>query len=249
MKSLALLVPFAMLLLAAVAAFAPATLLDARIDTATQGQLRLADAAGTVWSGRGLLTNAQRTWSLPISWKVDPLRIARGDRAITLQPAEGGDLPRGDIARRDATLALDGVVFTLPATALNGTIAAGDAMAFGGYVAFDAPHLVLSGNGGDGAATARWNGARVAGSAGALALGTVTATFAPRNGRIEGRVENRGGDVRIDGEFAWGNAGIEGNATLAALPSAPPTVVRALGAMGKPDANGDVRVQWRSGQL
>ena len=122
-------------------------------------------------------------------------------------------------------------------------------MAFGGHIAFDAPHLVLRGIGGDGTATARWTGARVAGSAGMLALGTVTADFAPRNDRIQGRVENRGGDVRIAGEFAWGNAGIEVNATLAALPSTPPSVLRALGVLGTPDANGVVRVQWRSGPL
>jgi len=249
MKSLALLFAFALLLLAALTLFAPATLLDARLVAATRGQLRLADAAGTVWSGRGLVTNAQRTWSLPISWKVDPLGIARGDWVVTLQAAEGGDLPRGDVAVRDATLALDGVAFTLPATAFIGTIAAGNAMAFGGYVAFDAPHMSFRGNGGDGFATARWSGARIAGNAGTLALGTVTANFAPRNGRLQGRVENRGGDVRIDGEFAWGNTGIEVSATLAALPSTPPAVVRALAALGTPDANGAVRVQWRSGQL
>jgi hypothetical protein len=71
--------------------------------------------------------------------------------------------------------------------------------------------------------------------------------IAPRNGRIQGRVENRGGDVRIDGEFAWGNSGIEVSATLAPLPSTPPAVIRALSALGTPDANGSVRVQWRGG--
>jgi peptidoglycan/LPS O-acetylase OafA/YrhL len=247
MRSFAVLIAFALLLLAAAAVFAPATLLDARLDTATQGQLRLADTAGTVWNGRGLVTNAQHTWSLPLSWKVDLLSLVRGDMAIMLQAAEGGDLPRGEVAWRDATLALDGVALTLPATALNGTRADSNTMAVGGYIAFDAPHVIWSGNGGDGAATARWSGARVAGNAGTLALGTVAVNFAPRNGRIQGHVENRGGDVGIDGEFAWGNAGVEISATLAPLPSTPPSVVRALGALGPRDANGAVRVQWRSG--
>ena len=249
MKALAFLVAFALLLLAAVALLAPATLLDARLDAATQGQLRLADAAGTVWSGRGLVTNSQRTWSVPIGWKIEPLRTLRGDRVVSLQAAEGGDLPRGDVAARDGTLALDGVAFALPATALSRMVMAGNAMALGGTIEFDARHLVLAGKGGDGAATARWTGARVAGSAGTLALGTVTANFAPRNDRIQGRIENRGGDARIAGEFAWSNAGIEVDATLAALPSTPAAVVRAMGALGTPDADGAVRVQWRSGPL
>ena len=247
MKILGVLVAVASLLLA-LAMFAPASLLDARLHAATQGHLRLADAAGTVWNGRGLVTSEPRTWSLPVSWKIDPLSVVRGDILIALQAPEGGDLPRGKVSWRDPTLTLDGVAFTLPAAALNGTIANGDAMALGGHIAFDAPHLSLGGNGGDGAATARWSGARVAGNAGMLALGTVTMNFAPRDGRIQGRVENRGGDARIDGEFALGSAGIDVNATLTPLGSTPPAVMRALGALGTPEASGAVGVQWRSGK-
>ena len=247
MRPTVVLIALASLLAVALAVFAPAALLDARLDAATQGRLRLVDTSGTVWTGRGLATSAQRTWSLPLGWKVDPLRLARGDVGVTLQPADAGDLPRGDITWRDAKLALDGVAFTLPATVLGAATGAGDALAFGGYLAFDAPHLTWSANGGDGAATVRWSGARVSGMTGALALGTVSANLAPRNGRIEGRVENRGGDVRIDGQFAWSPSGVDVNATLAALPSTPPAVVRALGALGTPDANGAVHVQWRSG--
>jgi general secretion pathway protein N len=247
MRPTAIVVALALLLAVALAVFAPAALLDARLDTATQGRLRLADTSGTVWNGRGVATDAQRTWSLPLGWKVDPLRLARGDVGVTLLPAEAGDLPRGVITWRDATLSLDGIAFTLPATVLGASTGAGNLMAFGGFLAFDAPHLSWSANGGDGSATVRWSGARVSGIAGNVALGTVSANLAPRNGRIEGRVENHGGDVRIDGDFAWSPAAIEVNATLAALPSAPPGVVRALGALGSPDATGAVHLQWRSG--
>jgi len=247
MRRTAIVVVLVALLAVAFAVFAPAALLDARLDSVTQGRLRLADTSGTVWSGRGIATNAQRTWSLPLGWKVDPLRLVRGDVGVTLQPTEAGDLPRGVIAWRDATLILDGVAFTLPATVLGASGGAGNLMAFGGFLAFDAPHLSWSASGGDGAATVQWSGARVSGMAGNIALGTVSANLAPRNGRIEGHVENRGGDVRIDGEFAWSPAAVEVNATLAPLPSTPPAVVRALGALGTPDANGAVHVQWRSG--
>ena len=64
----------------------------------------------------------------------------------------------------------------------------------------------------------------MAANAGTLALGTVTANCAPRDGRVQCRVENRGGDVRIDGEFSWSSAGVDVNATLSALPSTPPAV-------------------------
>ncbi len=52
MKLIAVLVAFAVLVVAAAAAFAPATLLDMRLDAATQGQLRLTNAEGSVWNGR-----------------------------------------------------------------------------------------------------------------------------------------------------------------------------------------------------
>lgn len=248
MKRLAVLAVVVLLLLAAFAAFAPAALLDARLDSATQGRVRLADASGTVWEGRGLLTDELRTWSVPVSFGVDPRSILRGEARMTLLAPDGGDLPHGDIAWRDATLALDGVAFTLPAAALNGAIAPANTVALGGYIAIDAPHAAWNGQGGEGAATVQWSGARIAGNDGSLALGTVIVNLAPRGDQIVGRIENRGGDVRVDGELAWSDAGIAANATLTPLPSTPPAVAHALAALGTPDAAGAVRVQWRVGQ-
>ena len=245
MKLIAVLIAFAVLVLAAAAAFAPATLLDMRLNAATQGQLRLAKAEGSVWNGQGQVTDAQRTWSLPIAWKVAPLEIARGGIAVALRDTGNAGDARGNFAWRDGTLTAEGVAFTVPA--FNGALAAGNAVVFGGTIAFDATHFSWSGNGGDGAATVRWSGARAASNAGAISLGTVTANCAPRDGRIQGRVENRGGDVRLDGDFTWSSTGVEVSATLSALPSTPPALVRALGTLGTPDASGAVHVQWRSG--
>ena len=49
-----------------------------------------------------------------------------------------------------------------------------------------------------------------------------TLNLAPRDGRLAGRIGNRGGDVRIDGDFAWGVDGIAVNvdADAAALDAA-----------------------------
>jgi general secretion pathway protein N len=234
------------LLLAASILFVPAVLLDGRLDAATQGHLRLADAAGTVWNGRGLITDAQRTWSLPVRWRIDPLSFLRGNPTLALEAADGGDLPRGHVGWGDAGVALDGVAFTLPAAVLNGTVAEASTLAFGGFVAVDAPHFRWSRNGGDGAATAQWTGARIAAAGGTLALGTVTTHFAPRNGRLMGMVENRGGDVRIDGEIALSDADAEVRVTLTPSLSGPSDVARTLSMLGTPDAAGAVHLQWRA---
>ena len=55
----------------------------------------------------------------------------------------------------------------------------------------------------------RWSGRTRSGHAATLALGTVTVNFAPREGGIQGRIENHGGDARIDGEMTLGSEGIE----------------------------------------
>ncbi len=248
MNRLAFLAAVALLLLAAFAAFAPATLLDARLQSATEGRLRLADASGTVWMGRGLLTDELRTWFVPVGFGVDPRSIMRGETRMTLRAPAGGDLPRGDIEWRDATLTFDGVAFALPAAVLNGAVAPADTLALGGYVALDARHVTWNGQGGEGAATAQWSGARIASNGGTLALGTVTLNLAPRGGQLVGRIGNQGGDVRVDGDLAWGVDGIAANVTLTPLPSTPPAVARVLAALGTPDAVGAVRVQWRAGQ-
>jgi hypothetical protein len=145
-----------------------------RLDAATQGQLRLANAEGSVWNGRGLVTNAQRTWSLPIAWKVAPLEIARGNFAITLRDAINGGDSRGNFAWRDDILTADGVALAVPSAAVGGAMAAGNAVALGGTMALDAAHFSWGRNAGDGAATVRWNGARAASDAGVISLGTIT---------------------------------------------------------------------------
>ena len=248
MKKFPVLVAVTLLLIAAIAYFMPAALLDARLDAVTQGQLRVADAAGTVWNGRGVVTGERRTWSLPISWKVDPWSLARGDAVIALRDADGVDLPRATLAWRNGVLTLDGIAFTLPAAAFDGAVAASNVVALGGDVVFDAPHFSWNGNAGDGAASARWTGARIAGNAGTLALGTVTINFTPRDGVVVGHIENRGGDVRIDGEVTFSGSGSNGSVTLSPLPSTPPAINRALAALGTPDVAGAVRLQWRSGK-
>jgi hypothetical protein len=247
MKTLAALAAVALLLIAAVAHFAPATLVAARLAAATQGQLRMADASGTVRSGRGVITSETSTWSLPVGWDIDRWSLAHGNMVVALSDPGGGDMPRGTLAWRNGALSLEGIAFSLPAAALGGALAASSLVAFGGQVTFDAPHFSWTGTDSEGFASARWTGARIAGNAGTLALGTVTINLTPRDGGVAGRIENRGGDIRVDGELALGTAGNTASVTLSPLPSTPPATTRALSALGTPDATGAVRVQWRSG--
>ena len=53
--------------------------------------------------------------------------------------------------------------------------------------------------------------------------------------------------MRIDGDIVLGNADIDVNLNFAPLPTTPPAIARALGALGTPDGTGAVRIQWRGG--
>ena len=244
MKAVSLLLAAALAMLAALAAFAPAAWLDTRLQYATEGQLRLADTAGTVWNGRGIVTNQQRTLAIQVRWQVDLRPLLQGNVVVALHGVDGSELPRGDVAWRNGGLGIDGLSLTLPAMALN---AGGNALALGGNVAIDVPHLRWNEGSVDGAAALQWTGARVADGEATVALGTVSMDVAPRDGRLEGRIENRGGEIRVEGDFAWTQAAVTVNVTLTPLPSTPPAVARALSALGTPDASGAVRLQWRGG--
>ena len=61
---------------AGIAWLAPASLLDARLAQATGGVLRLTGAQGTLWRGRGVVTDANA--QLPVAWELDPWPLLQG---------------------------------------------------------------------------------------------------------------------------------------------------------------------------
>src|SRR6478609_12247764 len=102
------------LLVVAFAIEAPATLLDRRIDGASGGVLRLADARGTVWAGRGTLADARGRWRLPLGWRSDPVALLAGRLAVTLVPT-APDEPRGRVTIGEQELGATDLELRLPA--------------------------------------------------------------------------------------------------------------------------------------
>src|SRR5215470_17132902 len=80
------------LIIVAAIALAPASLLDARLDTVSGGNARIANAIGTVWKGSGelVLQGGERR---AITWQLDPWPLLRGELRGTF--ANDGDLRRG----------------------------------------------------------------------------------------------------------------------------------------------------------
>jgi hypothetical protein len=233
------------LLVAAVAAFAPATLADRRLSGATAGKLRIADADGTLWNGRGTLTDGSGTWRVPFAWTLDAPALFRGAALLTLRPVEGNAMPQGSVEITAGSARLKGLAADIPARALAGALQTRGALTLGGIVTVAAPSFEWNGERSSGTVSARWVNAHVAAAGNEADLGTVELSLAPQDARLSGRVVNSGGDVRIDGAVTLAPTTISVDATLAPTATAPAHIARALAALGTPDAGGKVRVTWR----
>jgi general secretion pathway protein N len=235
------------LLLLAVAILAPASLLDRRIVAATGGKVRLVDATGTVWNGRGALADQSGTWRSPVAWTVAWTALAKGTLAVAFEPAAGATTPRGTLDATSTGFSLHDAAIEFPARALAGALPGRAPVALGGTVTLTAGAFAWDGPRGSGALDVRWRDARLVVAGTVASLGNVDAAFTPQDGGLRGRVRNTGGDVRIDGTVTLAASAGSADLTVAPQPGAPDAVARALPALGTPDGSGAVRIAWRSG--
>jgi general secretion pathway protein N len=247
MKGAAYAIVFFLLLLAAIATVAPATLIDARLARATDGRLRLADAEGPWWRGRGTLTDAAGTWRVPMAWRVVPAQLAAGQLGIEWIADAGMTKPRGRVDAGPNSVVLADVELRVPAQALGTFARQLDGTAFGGTLQIKLPRFVWRDNEGSGTIDLRWNDARIAAPAGFVNLGTVALPLSARGTGVTGPLEAVGGDLRVTGTVTAGGGGASLDATLTPAPGAPGEIARALVALGSPYACGAVRIAWRSG--
>jgi hypothetical protein len=74
-------------------ATAPATLIDVGLRQASEGRLRLAEARGTLWSGRGQVeirdANRRTGSAKEVAWRLRPASLLRGQLLYELTPARG----------------------------------------------------------------------------------------------------------------------------------------------------------------
>lgn len=232
------------LLLAAIAAFAPASLIDRRLSSIFSGKLRMSDAVGTVWNGSGILTDATGSWRMPVGWSVSVPALAREALRITLLPIAGAS-PRGTIDFGTGATTLRDVVIELPANVLTGALPGRAALVVGGNLTIAAAAFDWNGERGNGAMNVRWRDARLVAAGTTTDLGIVDIALEPQGNRLAGHIGNTGGDVRIDGTVTVAASAIGVDAEIAPLPATPPPVLRALAALGTPDSAGAVRIAWR----
>ena len=226
---------------------APAAWVAHRVSEAIGGSMRVIEAEGTVWDGRGVLTSPDGRWKVPVGWHLKAAPLMLGEVEVELTPQPGLDTPRGTMRMSRTGFETQGLVLDLPATILESAFAGRSPATFGGEIRVEARDLAIAGTQASGAMTMRWDRARLVAPDGtSVSLGVVTARFEPREGALAGRIANTGGEVAIDGTMTMSRIAVGLDATLAPRTGASERVVQVLSSLGPPDANGAVRLQWLS---
>jgi len=229
----------------AMLALAPATWADRRIAGMSDGKIRINDARGTVWRGRGALGDSRGTWRIPVAWRIAPLALVRGvlDIEFDAPPAGGG--PRGRIEAGNGWIDLHNVELRVPAAALRALAPAALPAEAGGEWLLNSAAFRYGESRPEGVIDLRWERARLASNGSALDLGTLTVHLVPQGVELAGTLANLGGDARIDGDVVLAANGATVRANIAAGPDVPPDITRTIAALGTADANGVVHVQWQ----
>lgn len=232
-------------LAAALALFAPATLVDHRLAQATAGKLRLADAAGTVWHGHGIVADNGGRFGIPVAWRTSRSALLRGAVSVELQPVAGAVTPTGLVELTNDAVSLRAAALEAPAQALTVALPARGLSALGGTLTVSAPAFAWAKGTGSGTTSVRWRGARLVVGDVVADLGDVELALAPQGSGLHGRLSSKGGNVRIDGTLTLAGASLGVDATVTPAPAAPPQIALALAALGTPSADGGVRLAWR----
>jgi hypothetical protein len=134
----------------------------------------------------------------------------------------------------------------VPAQAIAGWLPLREAPVLGGDINIEASAFTWSGGSGEGSVKAQWLRARLATAAGAADLGTVDVVLTPQDARLQAKVNNAGGDVRVSGTINFTSTSSDGDIGITPLPGAPAALVRALASLGNAAADGTVRLTWRN---
>lgn len=188
----------------ALVALAPATLVDARLQAAGEGRLRLAEARGSLWSGAGWIEvrDAQGKAGVArrLAWRVLPASLLRARLVaqVTLEQAARPfpvslSLARVEIA--DAAL-------QLPAAALGLGVPALAPLRLKGEVLVNIAQLSLERGSVRGEATLRWRGAGSALTP-IAPLGDYEVRFTAAGTAVHGALRTLEGPLELEGAGSW----------------------------------------------
>ena len=191
---------------AALIAFAPATLVDARLERASGGRLRLAEAKGSLWSGAGWIeirdAHGRAGVAKRLAWRVLPGSLLRARLVAEVELDQAArpfpvtiSLSRIEIA--DAGISVPAAVLGLGMPRIAPLRLTGD-------VLVDIPRLSVERGRMDGDATLKW---RAAGSAltPISPLGDYEVRFKAVGPVVHAALRTLEGPLQLDGKGTWSN--------------------------------------------
>ena len=191
---------------AALIVLAPATLIDARLERASEGRLRLAEAQGSLWSGAGWIeirdAEGRAGVAKRLAWRVLPGSLLRARLVAEVELDQAArpfpvtiSLSRIEIA--DAGISVPAAVLGLGMPRIAPLRLTGD-------VLVDIPRLSVGRGRMDGDATLKW---RAAGSALApiSPLGDYEVRFKAVGPAVHAALRTLEGPLQLDGKGTWSN--------------------------------------------
>jgi len=191
---------------AVLVALAPATLIDARLQRASDGRIRLAAAQGSLWSGTGWIelldAHGASGVAKQIAWRVLPSSLLRGQLLAEVELDQAKPFP---VAISPSRIEIADALIDLPAAALGLGMPRLAAFRLTGDVRVDIPHLSLASGRIDGDATLQW---RRAGSAltPVSPLGAYEVRFKAVGPAMHAALRTLEGPVQLEGKGTWSNA-------------------------------------------
>lgn len=183
---------------------APATLVDAGLQRASDGRLRLAEASGSVWSGSGQIevrdAGGHTGIARFLSWRFVPESLLRGHLVCEVA------LERADrtfpVTLSPSRVEMVDAEISLPATVLGLAVPRLKPLGLTGDVTISVARMSMASDGMRGNATVNWR-----------AAGSKLSPVSPL-GNYEGRLDAEGkvvhvylrtieGPVRLDGKGSW----------------------------------------------
>jgi len=148
-------------------ALAPAQWADDGVRRISDGHVRLAETAGTIWNGSGTLVfasgqsdrEAGASLPEPLSWRLDPLALLFGTMELTLHHPSALSGPWHVSAYLNGRLHLGAVALRLPAAMLAGLGAPWNTVRPGGIISLRTDGIELAHNQCSGSVTAEWEDA------------------------------------------------------------------------------------------
>ena len=190
----------------ALIATAPATLIDARLQRASDGRLRLAEAHGTLWSGTGQLeirdARGRSGVAKALAWRLRPGALLRARLVYEIELDQGSrPFPVTIFGSR---IELADAHINLPATALGYLVPKLAPLGLTGEVNLQISNLSIGRSATQGSATLQWRNAGSALSP-VSPLGEYELRLAGDGPAVRVTLATLQGPLQLDGQGSWGN--------------------------------------------